>query len=131
MESTFVKGRNGEDIACKFLIEKGYSILGRNFVYRGLEVDIIAQDKNEIVFVEVKERATNDFGEPYKAVNRRKQQYIIKVANYYVQKFKITLEARFDIISIVMNNENTPEIEHIPHAFTPEVTKRSATIYRR
>lgn len=102
MESTFVKGRNGEDIACKFLMEKGYSILGRNFVYRGLEVDIIAQDKNEIVFVEVKERATNDFGEPYKAVNRRKQQYIIKVANYYVQKFKITLEARFDIISIIM-----------------------------
>lgn len=124
MDSTVVKGHRGEDIACKFLMEKGYSILGRNFVYRGHEVDIIAQDKNEIVFVEVKERATNDFGEPYKAVNRRKQQYIIGVANYYMQKFKITLEARFDIVSIVMDNENTPQIEHIPHAFMPEVSKR-------
>ncbi len=131
MESTFVKGRNGEDIACKFLVENGYSILGRNFVYRGHEIDIIAQDRNEIVFVEVKERATNNFGEPYKAVNRRKQQYIIGVANYYMQKFKITLEARFDIISIIMNNENIPEIEHIPHAFMPEVSKRSTAFYGR
>lgn len=126
MVSTVVKGHRGEDIACKFLMEKGYSILGRNFVYRGHEVDIVAQDKNEIVFVEVKERATNDFGEPYKAVNRRKQQYIIGVANYYMQKFKITLEARFDIVSIVMDNENAPQIEHIPHAFMPEVSKRGS-----
>ena len=125
MDSTFIKGRQGEDVACEYLEQKGYDILARNFVYRGHEVDIIAQDKNEIVFVEVKQRATNDYGEPYKAVNRKKQQCIIVVANYYIQKFRILLEARFDIISIVSKENNEPRVEHITNAFTPELSRQS------
>ena len=54
MDSTYIKGRLGENTACSFLEDKGYIILARNFVYKGYEVDIIAQDKNEIVFIEVK-----------------------------------------------------------------------------
>ncbi|MDO5760337.1 MAG: YraN family protein [Bacteroidota bacterium] len=125
MDSTFVKGRQGEDIACEFLVNKGYSILARNYVYRGHEIDIVAQDRNEIVFVEVKQRASNEFGEPYIAVNTRKQQYIIGVANYYIQKFNINLESRFDIISIIHREKQEPQIEHIPHAFMPKVQRRS------
>ena len=112
MESTYKKGKQGENLACSFLENKGYSILARNFVYKGHEIDIIAQDKNEIVFVEVKQRESNIFGEPYLAVNRKKQMIIVRVADYYLRKFNISFEARFDIISITLN-DNSPNIEHI------------------
>ena len=120
MESTYEKGRQGEALACRFLEEKGYIILARNFVWQKHEIDIIAQDKNEIVFIEVKERETDVFGEPYEAVNLRKQKYIINVADYYLRKFNIKFEARFDVISITLNN-TSPNIEHIQNAFTPSL----------
>ncbi len=120
MDSTYIKGRLGENTACSFLEDKGYIILARNFVYKGYEVDIIAQDKNEIVFIEVKQRETNAFGEPYLAVNLQKQKKIIRVADYYLRKFNIDFEARFDIISITLNN-TSPKIEHIPNAFAPSL----------
>ena len=82
-------------------------------------MDIIAKDKNEIVFVEVKERATDVFGEPFRAVNHKKQLSIINVANYYMQKFNIDLEARFDIVSIVLKENSSADILHIENAFSP------------
>ncbi len=121
MSSTYDKGRQGETLACRFLEEKGFVIMARNFSWRKHEVDIVAQDKNEIVFVEVKQREGNVFGEPYLAVNRQKQRFIIDVANYYMQKFNIELEARFDIISIVLSKDSEPKIEHIINAFTPSL----------
>ncbi|MBQ6755099.1 MAG: YraN family protein [Synergistales bacterium] len=121
MESTYEKGRQGEALACRFLEEKGYIILARNFVWQKHEIDIIAQDKNEVVFIEVKERETDVFGEPYEAVNLKKQRYIINVANYYLQKFHIDFEARFDIISIILSENTEPKIEHIIGAFTPSI----------
>ncbi|MBQ9313266.1 MAG: YraN family protein [Bacteroidales bacterium] len=119
MDSTFTKGRQGEDIACRFLQNKGYRIIQRNYVYRKHEVDIIAQDKNEIVFVEVKQRGTDFFGQPYKAVDLKKQKSIVLVANYYIQKYNIDLEARFDIVSIT--DDSSLNIEHIQNAFTPSL----------
>lgn len=122
MESTYEKGRQGEALACRFLEEKGYIILARNFVWQKHEIDIIAQDKNEIVFIEVKERETDVFGEPYEAVNLKKQKIIIRVADYYLQKFNINFEARFDIISIILERNSSPKIEHLINAFTPSCT---------
>lgn len=119
MESTYEKGRQGEALACRFLEEKGYIILARNFVWQKHEIDIIAQDKNEIVFIEVKERETDVFGEPYEAVNLKKQKIIIRVADYYLRKFNINFEARFDIISIILERNSSPKIEHLINAFTP------------
>lgn len=121
MDSTFIKGRQGEDLACRFLQEKGYTIIARNYVYRKHEVDIIAEDKNEIVFIEVKQRDTNIFGEPYEAVTLQKQKFIINVANHYIQHFRIDLEARFDIISITTLPFQPAKIEHIENAFTPQL----------
>ncbi|MEE3412985.1 MAG: YraN family protein [Bacteroidales bacterium] len=122
MESTYEKGRQGEALACRFLEEKGYIILARNFVWQKHEIDIIAQDKNEVVFIEVKERETDVFGEPYEAVNLKKQKIIIRVADYYLRKFNINFEAIFDIISIILERNSSPKIEHLINAFTPSCT---------
>ncbi|MCF0210226.1 MAG: YraN family protein [Bacteroidales bacterium] len=118
-QSAVYKGKNGETLACEFLQNKGYRILHRNYVFHSHEVDIIARDANNIVFVEVKLRQTDAFGLPYDAVDRKKQKFIISVANAYIQQMNIDLEARFDIISIVFKPMEEPEILHIENAFTP------------
>ncbi len=117
--STYNIGKQGEDLATEFLEKQGYRILERNFVHNKKEIDIIAQDKNTIVFVEVKERATDIFGEPFEAVNLRKQKRIINVADSYIRKHNIDLESRFDIISIVKSPNEETKILHIKDAFTP------------
>lgn len=117
--STYNIGKQGEDLATEFLERQGYRILERNFVHNKKEIDIIAQDKNTIVFVEVKERATDVFGEPFEAVNLQKQKRIINVADNYIRKHNIDLESRFDIISIVKSPHEETKILHIKDAFTP------------
>ena len=112
-------GKQGEQMAVDYLAGKGYQILERNFVCGKNEVDIIARNGQEIVFVEVKTRATHAFGEPEEAVNIRKQRLIILVANAYIVKHNIDLESRFDIISIVDNQDGLPQINHIVSAFYP------------
>lgn len=116
-----ILGNLGEDLAYDFLVEKGYRILERNYVWRKNEVDIIAEDEKErqIVFVEVKTRNTDYFIQPFEAVDLKKQKAIIKVANAYIRSLNIDLEARFDIISIIQLEDNAQKIEHIVGAFEP------------
>ncbi len=118
-----ILGNIGEDLAYDFLVEKGYKILERNYVWRKNEVDIIAEDEKErqIVFVEVKTRNTDYFIQPFEAVDFKKQKAIIKVANAYIRSLNIDLEARFDIISIIQTKDETPNIEHIVGAFEPYI----------
>ena len=98
-----ILGNLGEDLACDFLIKKGYKILERNFVWRKNEIDIIAEDEKErnVVFIEVKTRNTDYFIQPFEAVDFKKQKAIIKVANAYIRNRNLDLEARFDVISII------------------------------
>lgn len=114
------KGNKGEELAVEYLIKKGYHIHRRNYISGKNEIDIVAQDKNTMVFVEVKERSTDYFGEPYKAVDFKKQQYIIKVADDYIRRYNIDLESRFDVISITIPPMGEAKIEHIIDAFTPQ-----------
>lgn len=118
MESNVDFGKKGERAALDYLIDKGYIILDTNYKSGKNEVDIIARDKGEIVFIEVKTRSTDWFCDPEYAVKRDKQKAIIKVANSYILRHRINEEARFDIISII-SNENTKEINHIERAFEP------------
>jgi len=111
-------GQLGEDMALKHLLEKGYQLLSRNFRFKHLEIDLIMQDGDKLVFVEVKTRQTAEIGEPYLAVTRTKQKQIIKVANHYIIENDLHNESRFDIVSIVHNSYRTA-IEHIDNAFTP------------
>lgn len=108
-------GNKGEDIATKFLEKKGYKILERNYRRIGTEIDIIARDKSEIVFVEVKSRNSRKFGNASEAVTAYKMKNIIQTATAYImEKSLYDIQVRFDIIEVYFNEK---EINHIISAF--------------
>ncbi len=109
-------GKEGEEIAITYLRKKGYRILRRNYRTVFGEIDIIAKDKDTIVFTEVKTRTDETFGYPFEAVNRRKREKIKKVALAYIKKLKREVPARFDVLSINFENEKK-QIKHIKDAF--------------
>lgn len=111
-------GQRGEQIAQTFLKASGYKILHTNWRNRRLEIDIIAMDGETLVFVEVKTRQTLLFGEPENAVDYKKQRSLIHAANAYVLKYRYENDARFDIISIIIEKNKTV-INHFPDAFYP------------
>ena len=112
-------GKQGETIAVEYLQGKGYCILEQNWHNHHQEIDIVATKGSELVIVEVKCRTGNPLAEPYTAVNRNKQNQLIKAANAYIQWKNIDLETRFDVISITLGKEIS--IDHIEHAFYPRV----------
>ena len=112
-------GKKGETIAVEYLQGKGYSILEQNWHNNHQEIDIIATKGNEMAIVEVKCRKGTPLLEPYVAVNRNKQNQLIKAANAYIHQNNINMETRFDVISITLGKEIT--IEHIENAFYPRV----------
>ncbi|HIP35732.1 MAG TPA: endonuclease [Crocinitomix sp.] len=111
-------GKKGERLAKRFLIEKGYKILATNYRFKHLEVDIIAQQGEELIVVEVKTRQNEYLAGPEVTVTKSKQKAIVKVANAYVVENDIDLEIRFDIVSIILNDNET-KIEHLEDAFYP------------
>ncbi len=115
-----ILGNKGEDAATEFIARKGYKIKARNWRFGKLEIDIIAEHNDLIIFIEVKSRSGTYFEQPFQAVTKKKQKFIIKAANEYIEKFEIDFEARFDIISIVEQNSKF-KIEHIEDAFYPLV----------
>jgi len=112
-------GKKGETIAVNYLQENGYKILEQNWHNHHQEIDIIAAKGNDLVIVEVKSRTGTPLVEPYAAVNRNKQNMLIKATNAYIQRKNIDMETRFDIISITLGNE--VNIDHIENAFYPRV----------
>lgn len=111
-----ILGKLGEDIAVQYLLDNGYKVIDRNYRFGRNEIDIIVTNQKQIVFVEVKTRNNNIIGEPYQAVTRKKQKQIIKVAHHFLVENCVELDARLDVISIVMN-EKKFLIEHIEAAF--------------
>lgn len=109
-------GAKGEEHAVEFLKGKGYRLISRNFKTSIGEIDIIAEDKGTLVFIEVKTRTDNSFGHPFEAVTYRKREKIKKVALCYLKGLKKTAAARFDVMSIEMDGD-TPVIEHMIDAF--------------
>lgn len=111
-------GKLGEDLAAQFLIEKGYTILDRNWHNHHKEIDIVALDGKMLVIVEVKTRKSDEYGLPDLAVNKQKQRLLISAANGYLFSHSLDYEVRFDIISIYYK-EGNPIIEHYEDAFLP------------
>jgi len=110
-------GKKGEDVAAKYLTGKGYKILHRNYRTPLGEADMIISDNDILAFVEVKARTGNSFGEPFEAVDFRKQQKIKKIALYYLKLHRVEYQVRFDVVSIVSRNGKT-DIKHIIEAFS-------------
>lgn len=106
-------GKFGEDEAVKYLEQKGYKILDRNFSCKRGEIDIIALDKNEIVFIEIKARISLKYGLPSEAVTKNKLKHIYKTAEYYLYTRNLLNEnTRIDVIEVYIKN-NQVIINHL------------------
>ncbi|MFC0185215.1 putative endonuclease [Pseudarcicella hirudinis] len=109
-------GKLGEDLAERFLLEKGYQIIKRNYFYEKAEIDLITLKDKFLVFVEVKSLHNTSFGMPEDSVNKRKIQLILKAAENYIFENDWKGEIRFDIISIIFKKGDF-EIMHFEDAF--------------
>ena len=105
-------GALGEKKAQSYLKRLGWKILETNYKTRFGEVDIIAQKKDVIAFVEVKTRLTDEYGTPSQAVNYERQRRYINAARYYFAGRQINCTVRFDVIEILRD-----ELNHIENAF--------------
>lgn len=109
-------GRRGEEIACRYLIDKGHTIIAQNYRYRRAEVDIISKIQDCIVFTEVKTRSYSDFGYPEEAVDALKKKKMREAMNHYLEENNSKEEPRFDIIAITLIDDQI-DIHHIEDAF--------------
>ncbi|MDR1923818.1 MAG: YraN family protein [Planctomycetaceae bacterium] len=108
----------GEDEAALFLQDIDYVILHRNVRFADGEIDIIAKDGSSLVFVEVKTRSSLKYGQPYEAINQKKQQRMHKLAIKFIRNLNLKkVNYRIDVISILWLKNLPPEIKHIKHAF--------------
>ncbi|MDR2963622.1 MAG: YraN family protein [Bacteroidales bacterium] len=115
-------GKTGEDIACAYLQEHGFTISRRNWRSGHKEIDIIAEKNRTLHFVEVKTRSSNSIISPQEAVTMKKQQLVIRAAGAYIRHSSFDGDVQFDIISIVTHN-GSYELEYIPNAFYPLIGK--------
>lgn len=113
-------GHKGEEFAVKYLKEKGYHIREINWRDGKLELDIVAESDNILVVVEVKTRYSDYISHPTDAITNSKIRNIVKATDHYIKIHNIDKDIRFDIISLV-KQQNTFRIEHIEDAFIPPV----------
>ncbi len=120
MENLYKKkfGNQGEDMACDYLKNLGYEIIQRNFRFsREGEIDIIAQHKNILIFIEVKTRTNHSYGDPVEQISPKKRKNWRKAAEGYLYIKNIyNQECRFDAIAIDIFPNSTPRITHIENA---------------
>ena len=113
-----ILGHKGEMLAARYLMEQGFAVLEYNWRSGKKEIDIIAKERNVLVFVEVKTRSTDAYGDAVEAVTPDKISNIISAANSYLKMKKLDTEVRFDVVTLVGNIGNC-RIEHIRDAFYP------------
>ena len=111
-------GQKGEEVATEHLKKSGYKILFRNWKWGKHEIDIIAEEKDVVVFAEVKTRNDDFQMDPRTAINREKQKSIILAADGYIKRYNVDKDSRFDVIIVIKKNEQF-EIDHIEDAFYP------------
>jgi putative endonuclease len=117
-------GEAGEQLACQWLLEHGFSIVHRNWRYGRDELDVVAREGRFLVVVEVKTRSSDRWQEPEEAVDQRKQRKVLRAAEALVHSIEEDLELRFDVISVTFAPEG-PRILHIPDAFYPTLDEKA------
>jgi putative endonuclease len=111
-------GQKGEKIAVEYLKKKKFKILSQGFRFKRGEIDIIAYDKDTLVFVEVKTRRNRNFGLPEESVTPKKQNQIKKVAQGFLLIHNLeNTSCRFDVVSLTLDKKEAPFIYHIKDAF--------------
>ena len=108
-------GQKGEDLAARYLVDKGYSIRHRNFRSGRMEIDLIAETDDWLVFVEVKSRSDVKFGYPEEGLSTQQEDRIRTAAEHYLDQIEKPKRIRFDIIAIVW--QPNIQIKHFEDAF--------------
>jgi putative endonuclease len=114
-------GRRGEDLAHRFLQQRGFRVVARNYRARSGagEIDLVAWERDTLAFVEVKARRTEEFGSPDRAVDREKRLALLRAAREYARRARIDWgSVRFDIVNVVFSDP--PALSHIRGAFSSE-----------
>ena len=116
-------GAEGEKLAADFLKRNGFKILERNYSCPAGELDLIALDGDEVVFIEVKSARQSEFGPPGVRVDSAKQRRLSLIALHYFQRKKLQqVNCRFDVVSVFIPREHEPAIEHYRDAFPLRLT---------
>lgn len=112
---TLTRGKDAEDRACRYLQSRGLQLLQRNYRSKRGEIDLLMQDKDSLVFVEVRYRKDPRFGSAAESVGRRKQSRLIACAQHYILTHPSACQqpCRFDVVSFTGS-----AIEWIPNAFS-------------
>ena len=110
------KGFAAERMAAKYLQQNGLTIQQKNYRCKLGEIDIIAYDQNTLVFIEVRHRRHNRFGTAAETVTYKKQQKLIKTSQYYLQRHRLDLVCRFDVIESTIISD-TYHFNWIKNAF--------------
>ena len=109
--SNIILGKQGEKVALKFLQNKGYKLLHKNWRYNKSEIDLILKKENSIVFVEVKTR-TNPINSITDLVSVAQQKRILNAAHNYIQEYNLDEEIRFDLIEVHIPNKSASFVHH-------------------
>lgn len=110
------RGSEAENLALEYLLKQGLRLVTRNYHSKTGEIDLIMEDKEFIIFVEVRYRKTTKYGSPLESINRYKQIHLIQCAMHYLSSKRINRPARFDVIGITPNGANL-DIEWLSNAF--------------
>lgn len=109
-------GNKGEMLASRYLMDKGFAVLHYNWRSGHKEIDLIARERDTLVFVEVKSRRNECFGNAYDAVTPEKIERLISAAESYVMHYKVDIPYRFDVVTVIGECEPY-KIDHIRDAF--------------
>ncbi len=123
MPPSRVSGRLGEWVALLWLTARGYRLRHRNWRGGGGELDLVMRHRREVVFVEVKARASRSFGGPLAAVDRRKQKVLVRAASAYLGRFGLWNDpCRFDVVALERRSGLVPfKVLHVRDAFQPDL----------
>lgn len=118
MYTTKQLGQESEDFACNYLKKQGLSLIKKNFNCRIGEIDLIMQDKNELIFIEVRLRNTKNHANAEESITIYKQRRIINTAHYFLQtqQFKSLPICRFDVIALSRHNDGY-DLKWLQNAF--------------
>ncbi len=113
-------GAKGEEIGARYLEERGWTVLERNFRDGPREIDLIVERRGVLAFVEVKSRSSTSRGGPLEAITKRKRREVETAARAWLRGRKATFsEARFDAISVHWLEQGGVRVEHVPDAWWP------------
>ena len=107
-----VTGFKGESAAADYLRKKGYKILERNFYTKFGEIDIVCQKKDVVIFVEVKTKTSDEFGEPWEMVNKHKIEQVKMMGEVWNLKNNWQGQCRVDVVGVWLREGEVDKIEH-------------------